>query len=100
MKRLIILAAVLACFAAPWLPSPIGNNAYLIPVLGFVILIFAGLRTAARHDEVGLFAFWFRPRQMAKSELDQAESSSTLVGLILIVVPVISIVIRIAITGQ
>jgi len=100
MNKLIVIAIGFACFAAPWLPDPIGEHAYLIPALGFLLLIFAGLRTAARHDEAGLFAFWSSPKKMAKSQLDRSENRSSLVGLLLIVVPVVSIVVRIAMTGQ
>lgn len=96
MNRFTLLAVAVLSFAAPWLPDPIGSRAYLIPLCGFVFLIVAGLRSAFREDEAGVFAFWRRPKQMAESRLDQGESRLSMVALTMLLASVLSFAVRVA----
>lgn len=98
MAKLTLVATILLCVAVPWLPDPVRSNTLVLPFVGFMLLIFAGLRAAFREDKAGLFAFWFRPSQMSKSRLDQKESDLVRFGAILIAFPILSAIVRLAVT--
>jgi len=97
-SKTLLLAAVL-CLVAPWLPELIGSRSYFLSLVGFVLLIVAGHRVAFRHDKAGIFAFWFRPAKMSKASLDKTEKWLMNLGLILVIVPVLSIVLRLVVTS-
>lgn len=88
------LLVAIFCSIAPWLPDPFGSNSYILSLVGLALLIVTGLRADFRHDKAGPFAFWFRPIQMSKATLDRKEKLLVNLGLVLAVVPLLSIALR------
>jgi len=100
MASIGIFLAFAIGLAVPWLPEPLGSKGIFVALIGFLMLIVAGLRASFRESSIGIFAFWFRPSETATIELNGNERLVVRIGLTLAFAPIISIAARLVISSM